>query len=64
MRARGSGAQNEGGIQDKYWREKWQHLGTDMQSFIEILFRKRKQKKTYNSGDSLVVTHPTTNPPI
>jgi hypothetical protein len=26
--------------------------------------KKEKRQKTYNSGDSLVVTHPTTNPPI
>ena len=26
--------------------------------------KKAKRKKTYNSGYSLVVTHPTTNPPI
>jgi hypothetical protein len=26
--------------------------------------KKIKKEKTYNSGDSLVVTHPTTNPPI
>ena len=26
--------------------------------------RAKKTKGTYNSGDSLVVTHPTTNPPI
>ena len=25
---------------------------------------RKKRKKTYNSGYSLVVTHPTTNPPI
>jgi hypothetical protein len=25
---------------------------------------KKIKKNTYNSGDSLVVTHPTTNPPI
>jgi hypothetical protein len=25
---------------------------------------KNQKQKTYNSGDSLVVTHPTTNPPI
>ena len=29
-----------------------------------LLHRQKKMAKTYNSGDSLVVTHLTTNPPV
>lgn len=38
----------------------------NIQNFIEILSGAQKDAaaKKYNSGDSLVVTHPTTNPPI
>jgi hypothetical protein len=30
----------------------------------DVLSRQNKRSKTYNSGDSLVVTHLTTNPPV
>ena len=34
------------------------------QSAVLLIFVRQKQQKTYNSGDSLVVTDPTTNPPV
>jgi hypothetical protein len=33
-------------------------------AYSDTTYMQKNQKETYNSGDSLVVTHPTTNPPI
>ncbi|KAH9210296.1 hypothetical protein DL95DRAFT_393601 [Leptodontidium sp. 2 PMI_412] len=41
-----------------------QHLASGLKWISMLHNSKRKRKKTYNSGYSLVVTHPTTNPPI
>ena len=40
------------------------HGGALLQCFAELWDKRYKKTKTYNSWDSLVVTHPTTNQPI
>ncbi|RMZ69992.1 PA domain-containing [Pyrenophora seminiperda CCB06] len=39
-------------------------LSVDIQKESVLSFVQRKEQKTYNSGDSPVVTHLTTNPPV
>ena len=51
-------------MQKETWRPRSPQVLRPVMQRRFLLHRQKKMAKTYNSGDSLVVTHLTTNPPV